>query len=345
MSIIIDAYNDYNNEPSLNVKLDKNLVSDTAIQLPKLGGLPASYHQFQQMEVDAIKTALRIQRPLLILGDPGLGKSQIAHAIAACMEWNLLVHVVHSRTEPSDLLYRIDHVKRLAQAQLIGAVDNLASDEFNISDEIKKLDEKNYVLPGKFWWAFDPKSASEFYKNSLVGYHSGIKDEINNSKPSVLLIDEIDKADSELPNALLEVLNNKSFQLPVGDKRIACNEDQPPFIVITSNNERELPHAFLRRCVCITLTLASGEKGEEQLIKIAMAHKNENNLENITEELMQKAARLTIQMRDESREHQYRPGTSEFLDLLKAINHDSYHNEKERRVALDNISSFLLKKP
>ena len=330
---------DSTSKPTLNADVTK------PIKLPKMGGLPDSWHQFQKNDIHAINTAMHIQRPLLIRGEPGLGKSQIAHAIAACMEWNLLVHVVHARTEPSDLLYRIDHVKRLAKAQIISAETKVEQTP-NIEQKLRQLDEENYVLPGKFWWAFDPENARDFYQDSVAGYGSAITEDIKSDRPSVLLIDEIDKADSELPNALLEVLNNKSFQLPVGDKRIECNEQYPPFIVITSNDERSLPHAFLRRCVCHTLTLGKDkEGGEEQLIKVAQAHqKGNNNLHKINNQIIQKAAQMTIEARERTQEHQYRPGTAEFLDLLKAISHDNYKNDDEREQALDDISTFLLEK-
>lgn len=314
-----------------------NIPLEEAFPLVAKGGLPASYHRFSQEVIDAVVTAHNINRPLLVKGDPGLGKSQIAHAIAQCQKWNLLVHVVHSRTEPTDLLYRVDHVKRLAKAQLIGAIGNT-----DHKAALKQLDEDRFVVPGPLWWAYNAESAKTFYDDEQNDYQSALVQEIKQEQPSVLLIDEIDKADIELPNSLLEILNNNSFHVPTKDKTIQVDKTKRPFVVITSNDHRALPHAFLRRCVVLNLQLAEGNEGEQQLINIANAH--EKDLSKISNNIVKKAAQMTIQRRENAGESEYKPGTSEFLDLLKALSRNGYEDEAEQLEAIDVISKYLLHK-
>jgi len=289
-------------------------------------GMPATFHVFEQQHIDAIRTAWFAKRPLLLRGEPGLGKSQIAQALAHKANCNLLLHVVHSRSEPEDLLYWVDHVSRLAQAQL---VSNKVADKTSV-------DIEKFVVPGPLWWAYAPEKAKAFYDSSEQ-YKSSLEFDV--AKPTVLLIDEIDKADSELPNSLLEVLNNHSFHAHGHDEAIQGNADNPPFVVITTNEQRKLPHAFLRRCVTLTLSLES----EDQLIRIAEAHKS--SLSALSDELIQRVASTVFKARANTADGDYQPGTSEFLDLLRVLNNnDLYKNDDDRKEALDTISQFVLDK-
>jgi MoxR-like ATPase len=303
-----------------------------ALQLKAMAGLTASYHLFDKDQIAAIMTAWYAKRPLLIRGDPGLGKSQIAHAIAQSQNWNLLVHVVNSHTEPDDLLFRVDPVARLAKAQLIKR-----------NEDIKTcLDEKRFVVPGPIWWAYAAKEAKKFFTPEQSDFNTNI--EIDCCKPSVLLIDEIDKADSELPNALLEVLNNHSFSAYGHDEKIQMDIDKRPFIVITSNDQNPLPAAFLRRCVCLNLSMKSQEQGGiEQLIKIAEAHKPD--IDKLSSDIIAKAAKLVIEKRSQkSLAGEYTPSTSEFLDLLRVLNSEQYQDDDARSAALTDIAKYILNK-
>ncbi|UAA39526.1 MoxR family ATPase [Paraneptunicella aestuarii] len=296
-----------------------------------MNGLAKTYHVFDQQQLDAIRTAWFAKRPLLIKGEPGLGKSQIAQAIADRAGWNLIVHVVHSRSEPEDLLYHVDHVSRLAQAQL---VSNHVSDK-------NSLNKQHFVVPGPLWWAYSPETAQAFFDSEENDYKTSI--EINLAKPSVVLIDEIDKAGSELPNSLLEVLNNKSFHAHGHDKAICSDPDKIPFVIITSNAHRPLPHAFLRRCVVLELSLKKGNEGKKQLQEIAKAHHPE--LGNLSPELIDDVIDVVLDFRSQRSDQQYKPGTSEFLDLLKVLNDDDqYNNETDRKDAIKIISRHVLNK-
>ena len=327
--------------------------------LPPMAGLAASHHVFEQTVVDAIITAKTIQRPLLIKGEPGLGKSQIAHAIAACMEWNLISLVVHHKTQPTDLLYRVDHLKRLAMAQIMGALGEGLEKRTDKAEEsqsssqsqnkptgsilsLHKLEEKHFVVPGPLWWAYNAQTASDFYRHSINGYTSAFVDEINVGKPSVLLIDEIDKADRDLPNTLLEVLNNRTFHIPSSDQTVSVQQELAPFVVITSNSERPLPDAFLRRCVVLTLKLSEREEGVRQLMEIADAHYQGSEI--ITKELQRKAAEVVLGERSQKAEDEYKPGVSEYLDLLSVVAGNDFKTVEQRISALDMAGRFILNK-
>ncbi len=155
----------------------------------------------------AVNAALTLQRPLLIKGEPGTGKTMLAEEIAAALNMPLLQWHIKSTTKAQQGLYEYDAVSRLRDSQLGDArVQEIA----------------NYIVKGVLWQAFETE------------------------QPCVLLIDEIDKADIEFPNDLLRELDRMEFY--VYETREIVRAKQRPLVVITSNNEKELPDAFLRRC-------------------------------------------------------------------------------------------------
>ena len=321
------------------------MLLDKPFSLPAKAGLKSSYHRFDQPTIDAITTAYALQRPLLVKGEPGLGKSQIAHALATKMDWNLIVQLIHGRTEPTDLLYKTDQVRRLAQAQILRAA-NVETDTLDRNDPLSALDEANFTQPGPVWWALNATRAKEFIQQHLGQPHSVYAqgqdgEQLDPDKPTVLLLDEIDKADSQLPNALLGVLNNQSFSLSIQDKTITANNKTPPFVVVTSNDDRPLPAAFLRRCVVLTLTLSNDEKGVNELIRIAEAHRE--GLPSLEPSIVTQAAELTMAQRKNTGPDQYQPGTSEFLDLLYTLQRRQVPQDEQQQV-LETIKSYILQK-
>ena len=207
---------------------------------------------FSEDIVILVDVALATGRPLLVSGNPGCGKSQLAYAIAAAQGWSLLRKTITSRTHPESLTVEVDQLRRLNDAQARG------------EDAGLKPDAAYYLNPGIFWWAFQPQTARRRGMESTAAD----KLKVNLSYPgvergdphqhAVLLIDEIDKAEPDLPNDLLEPLDECSFSLPdgyrVGGKaRIVAEKGMELLIVITTNGERELPQAFLRRCVLLKL--------------------------------------------------------------------------------------------
>lgn len=155
----------------------------------------------------AVNAAITLQRPLLIKGEPGTGKTMLAEEVAAGLGLELLQWHIKSTTKAQQGLYEYDAVSRLRDSQL--------------GDERVK-DIKNYIVKGVLWQAFD------------------------SDKPVVLLIDEIDKADIEFPNDLLREIDRMEFYCY--ETRELIKAKHRPIVIITSNNEKELPDAFLRRC-------------------------------------------------------------------------------------------------
>ena len=237
----------------------------SSVTLPGRDGVPEQVHVFDSESVLAIKAALLARRPLLVRGEPGVGKSQLAASVALMLKRPFIPFVVDSRTESRDLKWHYDAVKRLADAQLFGALaasavhsekvrdDQSSATTTDCADDLveKKMAEKlsvqNYVQPGPLWWAFDWDSA----KTQAERSNSPIRecDEANRRSGAVVLIDEIDKAGSDVPNGLLEALGDGQFT-PPGVETPVCVKGRMPLVLISSNRERELPDAFLRQLPC-----------------------------------------------------------------------------------------------
>ena len=186
----------------------------------------ASVHCWSTEVIDALTLADVVKRPLLVRGEPGTGKTQLARAAAQHLGWALHAETIHPRYEAQDLVYRFDAVRRLADAQAQ-----------------RELDDSEYFEPGPIWKAFGWDSANGYGSCRGQAHPAG----------HVILIDEIDKADSDLPNSLLEVLGQRSLWIAPLARLIGGPGVAAPLIVITTNEERELPPAFLRRCVVLNL--------------------------------------------------------------------------------------------
>ncbi|MGY6274080.1 AAA family ATPase [Methylomonas sp. MgM2] len=189
---------------------------------------PYVYVFSREMEL-AVSAAHVTQRPILVTGPAGCGKSSFARNTAHRLNWRFLEKAVTSRTEITDLLWEIDQLRRLQDAQLGRLSDNIFT----------------YMRPGIMWRTFDAVGASD----PPAWARSPENDDARQTQiPAVALIDEIDKADPDLPNNLLEVLGSLRFEVENTGRRIECR-GTPPLIILTSNDERDLPAAFLRRCI------------------------------------------------------------------------------------------------
>jgi len=216
----------------------------------------------------AVNAAVLLRRPLLVKGEPGTGKTVLAHEIAKAVGAPLIEWNVKSTTKAQQGLYEYDAVARLRDGQL--------------GDE-RVHDIRNYIKKGKLWEAF---TAPEL---------------------PVLLIDEIDKADIEFPNDLLQELDRMSFDVYETQERITAQER--PIVVITSNNEKELPDAFLRRCFFHYIKFPD----RDTMQAIIDVH-----FPGIQRTLIAKAMEVFYEVRDVPGLKK-KPSTSELLDWLKLL--------------------------
>ena len=225
------------------------------------------YIASRDLEV-AVNAAVALQRPLLVKGEPGTGKTVLAHEVAASLGYPLVEWHVKSTTKAQQGLYEYDAVSRLRDSQL---------------GDPKVADIANYIVRGKLWDAFDA------------------------DEPQVVLIDEIDKADIEFPNDLLLELDRMQFFVYETRRTVAAKHR--PVVVITSNNEKELPDAFLRRCFFHYIRFPDRATME----RIVEAH-----YPGLQHELAREALNVFFQVRDVPGLKK-KPATSELLDWLKLL--------------------------
>jgi MoxR-like ATPase len=254
-----------------------------------------NYIATRDLEV-AVNAAVALQRPLLVKGEPGTGKTVLAHEVAAALGLPLIEWHVKSTTKAQQGLYEYDAVSRLRDGQL---------------GDARVHDIGNYIVRGKLWDAFAAETKS------------------------VLLIDEIDKADIEFPNDLLLELDRMQFF--VYETRQTVVARQRPVVIITSNNEKELPDAFLRRCFFHYIRFPDRETME----RIVQSH-----YPDIKHELAREALNVFFKIRDLPGLKK-KPATSELLDWLKLLMIEDLPPEvlrsKEKSVVIPPLHGALLK--
>lgn len=324
----------------------KKIPQDKVITLPALGTWPATKHIFEEESINAVTTAYYAGRPLLIRGETGSGKSQLARAVSHVWQRLFVSEVVNSRTESGDLHYHFDAVARLADAQAANAFVK------NEADAKEFLNPLKYLSPSALWWVFDWTSAEKVY--AVKGYKRKhvskpvFKDEQGNEREwqpeegAVILIDEIDKAETDLPNDLLETLGNGAFPVPWQDhdKPVKMQDQNPPLVIITTNDERELPAAFVRRCVVLNL---NPPKEAEQFKKWLCQRGEVHFKDDCSVETREIASDLLIDSRENAEKKGVPPaGQAEYLDLLRAL---CQHTQNEANIkARDEKHKQLIKK-
>jgi MoxR-like ATPase len=239
-----------------------------------------------------VNVALVTRRPLLVTGLPGSGKSTLAADVARHLRWAYLGTVITSRTRLEDLVASVDLVRRLGDAQA-GRDETLPGYE-------------QYLVPGVLWWAVDPDGARQPRAVEAPDPRRGRRYADNGV---VVLLDEIDKAEPDLPNDLLGPLDGLRLDVPY----VGTREPRPEarfLVVVTSNGERDMPPAFLRRCV----HLALGNPDEKFLVSVATSH-----LGRRAGDLYRTVAARTLELQKRARsENRREPSTAEYLDTLRA---------------------------
>ena len=319
---------------------------------------PERVHVFDQREIDAVNAAIASRRPLLVRGEPGIGKTQLAEAVAVHLGRILLPFVVDSSTESHDLMWHFDAVQRLAEAQLLGALGALhgqpASDPAD--EQEKMVDEKpvkrmlaslrkdlaieNYLHPRALWWAFNWQDAITQANKVQIAPPALVRPEAG----CLVLIDEIDKAESDVPNGLLEALGAGSFT-PQGRPGPVKAVDEPPLVIITTNEERALPDAFVRRCMVLHLWLPDNRKElTDHLAERGRAH-FPDHFKDDDDKLLRLAAGMLADDRETARENHWYPlpGQAEFFDLLRAVL-TLEQDPEARKARLETIQHYALKK-
>lgn len=311
----------------------EHLQSGDRVPLPERGGLPKSVHIINQASIDAVRAAVVTGRPLLVRGDPGTGKSQLARAAAEALGRAFVPHAVDSRTETRDLLWSIDAVARLAKAQVLGALRDCDAEKAE-----RSVDVIHFVQPGPLWWAFDWPSAEKQAERVHVSapltpegwtYERGV----------VVLVDEIDKADSAVPNGLLDALGHGRFDVP-GRAPVALDRERRPLVVITTNEERALPDAFLRRCLVLHLALP-GDRAA--LVKSLVEHGGAHFPECAVAVLAKAAEQLANDREKIRKQGLSPPGLAEYIDVIHAVT-ELGTTEEQQIDLLARVSAFAFEK-
>ena len=244
----------------------------------------------------AVNAAITLERPLLIKGEPGTGKTMLAEELAESLGTELIQWHIKSTTKAQQGLYEYDAVSRLRDSQL---------------GDDRVHDISNYIVKGKLWEAFSAE------------------------KRPVLLIDEIDKADIEFPNDLLLELDKMEFFVYETQERVVAK--QRPIVIITSNNEKELPDAFLRRCFFHYIQFPNPDEMQE----IVNVH-----FPDLKKKLLDEALKAFFEIRDVPGLKK-KPSTSELIDWLKLLVAEDIPPEalhsKDGKAAIPPLYGALLK--
>jgi MoxR-like ATPase len=265
----------------------------------------------------AINVALATGRPLLVLGATGCGKSSLANNLARVMQRRYYEFVVTSRSQARELLYRFDAVRRLGDSQSRNYKKSRSTSPES-TDQLWQT-QFPYVEPGPMWWSLDQHTASRrgYPGEGKLPFKEAInpviwKPESLSVGSSVLLIDEIDKAEPDFPNNLLVPLGSWQFNVDEVAQTIRLPGDSQthdpelrPLVIITSNRERELPNTFLRRCVVLEIPAPNPDQ-LAQLAVTTFGKLDDGSFRNIAQRLLELRGEQSLSI-------------AEFLDAISAV--------------------------
>jgi AAA domain (dynein-related subfamily) len=307
-------------------------------------------HVWSLKEWQAVNAAYAAGRPLLVRGEPGVGKTQLAMAVAAVAGRPLIAESIVPGYESGHLLFQFDAVARLADSQL-------GSRRLPGGKMVSHLkQDRHYLKKGPIWRTWSRGEEA----------------------PAVLLIDEIDKASADLPNSLLSVFGQGFFSAPGHAEPVTSQEGKQPFVLITTNEDRELPAAFVRRCVVLNLNPPSDrddpeafkwwliDRAEAQLDEggalaqlqrfpkkgaystrskpLTRGAQGEKEAEGESKDLLMLAAEQTLRDRQKARELHYMVGLAEYLDLLVALATLAPDDYDQQVKSLEEVGKYFLEK-
>jgi MoxR-like ATPase len=326
-------------------------ATDKSVYLPPTGTWPEAWYLLDGKSQDAIALAVACGRPLLVRGLPGTGKSDLARAAAEYLDRAFVYEVVTARTEPQDLLWRFDAIARLADAQVQSARRKAM--------QANPGNPRHYVSPGAMWWAINWRSAEmqlgQYCKTAAQCPDKELKiaggivlqRQRADDNGCVLLLDEIDKADAELPNSLLEVLGNTGFRLPWGGNNEIKADGNKPLIIVTTNEDRELPPAFVRRCLVINIEADADFDAwikDRARVHFRIPGKKDDPRPVLTPKVLDEAAKLLSEDRNTTLGDSPKPGLAEYLDLLRGLHRLAPDDETRQLQWLERVAGFAYNK-
>lgn len=262
--------------------------------VPRDKGREVAAYTADQGLVDAVNVALLLSQPLLLTGEPGTGKTQLAYSLGRELGYEVLKFETKSTSTARDLFYTYDTLRRFHDAQL----------------EVKR-ESTDYLTYNALGIAIIRSREASVNETWLPdGFEHG------GARRSITLIDEIDKASRDFPNDLLNEIEGMYFRIPelgMGNERISADEELRPIIVITSNSEKSLPDAFLRRCIFYNIPFPA----RERLTEIVLSHMT--SLKHTEHLWLRDALDFFDKLREPNRGLEKKPATAELLDWLKCL--------------------------